>query len=95
MNHSSNVVNELVAARLPRTALRPAPPSVWRCCPVVIPVVCILFGTLGTAVFDEEPLICSFLGNKLVAMTLGTLGAYLVSLPYIGRENLEKSAGEA
>ena len=63
--------------------------------PVVIPVVCILFGTLGTAVFDEEPLICSFLGNKLVAMTLGTLGAYLVSLPYIGRENLEKSAGEA
>jgi len=61
----------------------------------VIPVVCILFGTLGTAVFDEEPLICSFLGNKLVAMTLGTLGAYLVSLPYIGRENLEKSAGEA
>ena len=28
-------------------------------------------------------------------MTLGTLGAYLVSLPYIGRENLEKSAGEA
>ena len=43
----------------------------------MIPVVCILFGTLGTAVFDEEPLICSFLGNKLVAMTLGTLGAYL------------------
>ena len=63
--------------------------------PVVIPVVCILFGTLGSAMFDEEPLICSFLGNKLVAMTLGTLGAYLVSLPYIGRENLEKSAGEA
>ena len=58
--------------------------------PVVIPVVCILFGTLGSAMFDEAPLICSFLGNKLVAMTLGTLGAYLVSLPYIGRENLEK-----
>ena len=28
-------------------------------------------------------------------MLLGTLGAYLVSLPYIGREHFEESAGEA
>ena len=63
--------------------------------PVVIPVVCILFGTLGTAVFDEEPLICSFLGNKLVAMTLGTLGAYLVSLPYIGRWSCRRTGRPA
>ena len=95
MNHSSNVVNELVAARAAQNDAKARPSFGMALLPVVIPVVCILFGTLGTAVFDEEPLICSFLGNKLVAMTLGTLGAYLVSLPYIGRENLEKSAGEA
>ena len=94
VNHSSNVVNELVAARAAQNDAKARPSFGMALLPVVIPVVCILFGTLGTAVFDEEPLICSFLGNKLVAMTLGTLGAYLVSLPYIGRENLEKSAGE-
>lgn len=33
VNHSSNVVNELVAAVLLRTALRPVPLSVWLCCP--------------------------------------------------------------
>ena len=95
VNHSSNVVNELVAARAAQNSSKARPSFGMALLPVVIPVVCILFGTLGSAMFDEEPLICSFLGNKLVAMTLGTLGAYLVSLPYIGRENLEKSAGEA
>ena len=95
VNHSSNVVNELVTARAAQNSSKARPSFGMALLPVVIPVVCILFGTLGSAMFDEEPLICSFLGNKLVAMTLGTLGAYLVSLPYIGRENLEKSAGEA
>lgn len=95
MNHSSNVVNELVTARAAQNSSKARPSFGMALLPVVIPVVCILFSTLGSAMFDEAPLICSFLGNKLVAMTLGTLGAYLVSLPYIGRENLEKSAGEA
>ena len=80
VNHSSNVVNELVAARAAQNDAKARPSFGMALLPVVIPVVCILFGTLGTAVFDEEPLICSFLGNKLVAMPLGTLGAYLVSL---------------
>ena len=68
VNHSSNVVNELVAARAAQNNAKARPSFGMALLPVVIPVVCILFGTLG---------------------------AYLVSLPYIGRENLEKSAGEA
>lgn len=40
-------------------------------------------------------MICSFLGDKVIAMLLGTLGAYLVSLPYLGKNGIEKSAGEA
>lgn len=32
VNHSSNVVNELVAARAAQMTLRPAPPSSWRRC---------------------------------------------------------------
>lgn len=32
VNHSSNVVNELVLPALHRMTLRLAPPSAWRCC---------------------------------------------------------------
>jgi GntP family gluconate:H+ symporter len=95
VNHSSNVVNELVAARAAQNDSRKRPSFFMALLPVVIPVICILFGTLGSAMFDEAPVICDFLGDKLIAMLLGTLGAYLVSLPYIGRGNFEKSAGEA
>ena len=63
--------------------------------PIVIPIVCILAGTVGSALFEESPVICRFLGEKVIAMLLGALGAYLVSIRFIGRENFEKSAGEA
>ena len=65
MNHSSNVVNELVTARAAQNSSKARPSFGMALLPVVIPVVCILFGTLGSAMFDEEPLICSFLGNSV------------------------------
>lgn len=95
VNHSSNVTNELMAARNTQDSNKPQPSMFMSLLPIIIPVICILFGTLGSALFDEAPAICTFLGDKLIAMLLGTLGAYLVSLPYIGRANFEKSAGEA
>lgn len=95
VNHSSNVAQELLAARQEADSGKPMPSMFTSLLPIIIPVVCILFGTLGSAMFDEAPVICTFLGDKLIAMLLGTLGAYLVSLPYIGRGNFEKSAGEA
>ena len=90
VNHSSNVTEELVAAREGRKSQedRTKKPSLFiSLLPIIIPVVCILFGTIGGALFAEKPVICSFLGDKVIAMLLGTLGAYLVSLPYL------KSAG--
>lgn len=95
VNHSSNVTSELLAAREAQDSGKPKPSMFMSLLPIIIPVICILFGTLGSALFDEAPVICTFLGDKLIAMLLGTLGAYLVSLPYIGRANFEKSAGEA
>lgn len=95
VNHSSNVTSELLAARNAQDSNKPQPSMFMSLLPIIIPVICILFGTLGSAMFDEAPVICTFLGDKLIAMLLGTLGAYLVSLPYIGRANFEKSAGEA
>ena len=95
INQSSTVAAELVANRQAEDPNKPKPGMFMALLPIIIPVVCILFGTLGGAMFEEPPIICTFLGDKLIAMLLGTLGAYLVSLPYIGRSNLEKSAGEA
>lgn len=95
VNHSSNVVNELIAAREAEDTGKPKPSLFMSILPILIPIVCILAGTVGTALFEESPTICKFLGEKVIAMLLGTLGAYAVSLKYIGRENFEKSAGEA
>ncbi len=96
VNHSSNVVTELLeSAKRDADANRPRPSFAMSLLPIIIPIVCILAGTVGNAMFDESPVICKFLGEKVIAMLLGTLGAYLVSLKYIGRENFEKSAGEA
>lgn len=96
VNHSSNVVTELLeSAKRDADSNRPRPSFAMSLLPIIIPIVCILAGTVGNALFDESPVICKFLGEKVIAMLLGTLGAYLVSLKYIGRENFEKSAGEA
>jgi len=98
INHSSNVVDELVAAREAAKsgeAVKARPSMFMSLLPIIIPIICILAGTVGDAMFDESPVICQFLGSKVIAMLLGTLGAYLVSIPYIGRKNFEKSAGEA
>lgn len=95
VNHSSNVTRELLAARDADSNAKSRPGLFVSLLPIIIPVVCILFGTLGSALFEDAPVICTFLGDKLIAMLLGTLGAYLISLPYIGREHFEESAGEA
>lgn len=96
VNHSSNVVTELLeSAKKDAASNRPRPSLAMSLLPIIIPIVCILAGTAGNALFEESPVICKFLGEKVIAMLLGTLGAYLVSLKYIGRENFEKSAGEA
>lgn len=96
VNHSSTVVTELLeSAKKDAAADRPRPSFAMSLLPIIIPIVCILAGTVGNAMFDESPVFCQFLGEKVIAMLLGTLGAYLVSIKYIGRANFEKSAGEA
>lgn len=63
--------------------------------PILIPVFCILIGTGASALYDEVPLIAQFLGNKIIAIMLGTLFAYLIGYQYLGREKVENSANEA
>lgn len=95
VNHSSNVVNELMEARKNEGTDKPRPSFLMSLMPIIVPILCILAGTVGGAVFRETPVICDFLGSKLIAMLFGTLAAYILSIKYIGRNHFEESAGEA
>jgi H+/gluconate symporter-like permease len=65
--------------------------------PIIIPVICILIGTVSTLIYGAEniPQISQFLGEKLIAILLGTLVAYAIGYKYLGKVGVEKSAGEA
>lgn len=94
VNHTSNVTQELLAGKNAEADV--AKPGFFvSLLPIIIPVVCILAGTLGGALYEETPAIADFFGDKLIAMLLGTLGAYIISAPYLKRDGLEKSSGEA
>ena len=61
--------------------------------PLLLPVVCILLDTVSTA-FGVDSAVLSFLADKTIAMLLGTLAAYLISIKSIGK-NLESVANKA
>ncbi len=63
--------------------------------PVVIPLVCILLGTVGSVIWEEPPMIISVLGNRLPAMLLGTLAAYLISYKSLGKKGLDEAGNAA
>ncbi|HIX99005.1 GntP family permease [Faecalicatena fissicatena] len=61
--------------------------------PLLLPVVCILLSTVGSAMGIESPVL-SFVSDKTIAMLLGTLAAYLISIKSIGKR-LEDVANKA
>lgn len=63
--------------------------------PIIIPVACILIGTGTAAVYEETPMVAQFFGNKIIAILLGTICAYLIGYRYLGRNKVENSANEA
>ncbi len=63
--------------------------------PIIIPLVCILCGTVGNALWEEPPMILKILGNRLPAMLLGTLAAYLISYKSLGKKGLDEAGNAA
>lgn len=95
VNHSSQVTADLIAKReAAMEAGKAQPPLLLALVPIIIPIVCILLGTVGSALYEEAPAWSQFFGEKTIAMLLGTLGAYAISAKYIGWKNLENSAGD-
>lgn len=64
--------------------------------PIIIPVICILVGTGASAVYgDNTPWITNFIGNKIIAILLGTLCSYFIGYKYLGREKVDTAGNEA
>lgn len=61
--------------------------------PLLLPVICIILSTVGNAMGVQSPII-TFLSDRIIAMLLGTLAAYLVSYKAIGKD-LENVVNEA
>lgn len=96
VNHSSTIVSELLERRAASLETQTKQPSLLvSLVPIALPILAILTGTVGTALYDTPPEITQFIGDKTIAMLLGTLGAYAIAGRYIGRGNLEQSAGDA
>ena len=63
--------------------------------PILLPVVLILVGTVMGAMMEEVPAFVHFLSNKITALLLGALSAYLVSAKALDKDAREQSATEA
>lgn len=72
------------------------PSTIEAFAPILITVICIIMGTIGTLMFGEgnAPLWMSVLGDKVVAMLLGAVAAYILGWKYIGKDRSEDTANE-
>ena len=63
--------------------------------PILLPLFCILSATVSAAICENPPIFISILGNKLIAMLLGVVAAYLVSYKSIGKKDLDEVGNQA
>lgn len=70
-----------------------SPSFVLALIPLLLPVVCILLSTVCAAM-GIESVVITFLSNRITAMLLGTLAAYIISIKSLGKD-IEKVANNA
>ncbi|HIC1790452.1 TPA: GntP family permease [Escherichia coli] len=73
------------------------PPAVLAMIPILLPVFCILLGTSAKAMYGDAnvPAFIAFLGDKVVALLLGTLVAYFIAAKYVMKNTLEGATDAA
>lgn len=94
VNHNSIVVDELIKQKESNSSERPN--FLISMLPIIIPVIAILCGTAGEAIYGKGnvPELGLFLGNKLIAILFGTLAAYAIGYKYIGKLGVDTSANQ-
>ena len=63
--------------------------------PILLPVICILLGTVVGAMTKNVPFIITLISNKTVALFLGVLSAYAVASVSMTKKQMDDAATEA
>lgn len=63
--------------------------------PILLPIVLILSGTVSNAILGSIPSIISFLSNKIIALLIGVLVAYIVASKSMSADEKNDSASKA
>lgn len=63
--------------------------------PIILPVILILLNTIVGAFVDPVPEIINFFSNKIVALLIGVLSAYIVSSKTMTKNQMDDSSNEA
>ena len=72
-----------------------APSFIASLIPVILPVILILLRNIVGIFTDTVPDIVDFLSNKIIALLLGVLSAYLISSKRLTKQEMDNSATEA
>lgn len=92
---TKQLANEEVSSASEET-LKNRPGFLFSMMPIIVPVIAILLGSLGDIYYGENtPQILTFIGDKLIAILLGTIAAYLMGYKYLGKNGVDEAANEA
>lgn len=71
-------------------------PNFWLALlPILTPLILILINTVWGAAAEEVPLVVKYLGDKTIALLIGTIVAYLVASSDLSRSEMETAANKA
>lgn len=76
-------------------AAKRAPSFVLSLIPVILPVILILMGSVVGAFTKTPPVVVTFLSNKIMALLIGVLSAYLITVGVMTNDEKQKSSTEA
>lgn len=77
------------------TTINPQSPGfIGALLPIITPIILILSGTIYSALSENVPVFILFISNKVIAMFVGTLLAYVISYPALKFSGMEKSANQ-
>ncbi|MGM0438157.1 MAG: GntP family permease [Bacillota bacterium] len=63
--------------------------------PILLPVILILIGTVTDVAMDTVPAFVTFLSDKVIALLIGALAAYVVASAHLEKEQVNKALSKA
>jgi len=63
--------------------------------PIILPVILILIGTVTNVAMDTVPAFVTFLSDKVIALLIGALTAYVVASAHLNKEQVNKALSKA